>query len=100
MSAASIVLPSSTTTDPPLDGPVEHTIVATPTVDYEPFLADKKYHKTSLPTFLTSTGEQGAVYQEVFNRFSAEDYVIPRLMKDGDGKLAEEERFYLVSSAF
>ena len=99
MSAASIVLPPSATTDLPLDGPVEHTIVATPTVDYEPFLADKKYHKTSLPTFLTLTGEQGAVYQEVFNHFAAEDYVIPGL-KDGDGKLTEEERFYLVSPAF
>ena len=99
MSAASIVLPPSATTDLPLDGPVEHTIVATPTVDYEPFLADKKYHKTSLPTFLTSTEGQGAVYQEVFNYFVAEDYAILG-PKDGDGKLTEEERSCLVSSAF
>ena len=89
MSAASIVLPPSATTDLPLDGPVEHTVVATPTVDYQPFLAGK-YHKTSLPTFLTSTGEQGAVYQEVFGHFAAEDYVIPGL-KDGNWKLTEGE---------
>jgi len=45
------------------------------------------------------TQEQEAVYQEVFKYFSAEDYVIPDL-KDGDGKLTEEERFYLTYECF
>jgi len=71
-------------------------VAGTPAVDYEPFLADKKYHKTSPPEFLTLTQGQEAVYQEVFKHFSAEGYVIPDL-KDGDGKLTEEESFYLVS---
>lgn len=106
MSAASVVLPPATP-NAPLDldgtatpdvvgfeGPVEP--VAGTTVDYEPFLPDQKYHKTSPPELLTLTEEQEAVYQEVFKYFSAEDYAIPDL-KEGDGKLTEEEKFYLVS---
>ena len=71
-------------------------VAGVPAVDYEPFLADKKHHKTSPPELLTLTQEQEVVYQEVFKHFSAEDYVTPGL-KDGDGKLTEEEKFYLVS---
>ena len=108
MSATSVALPPSSTTDALLDGagitsrdivesegPIE-SMAGTPAVDYVPFLADKKYHKTSPPELLTLTQEQEAVYQEVFKHFSAEDYITPDL-KDGDGKLTEEERFYLVS---
>ena len=107
MSATSVVVPQPTTTNVSLDGgatssdilksegPAE-PVADTPAVDYEPFLADKKYHKTSPPEILTLTEEQEAVYQEVLNHFSAEDYAIPEL-KEGDGKLTEEEKFYLVS---
>lgn len=65
-------------------------------MDYEPFLPPQKYHKTSPPEFLTLTEEQDAVYQEVFNHFATEGYVIPGL-EDEDGILTEEEKFYLVS---
>lgn len=108
MSATSVVLPPPSNTSALLDdaaitspdvvrseGPVE-SVAGTPAVDYEPFLADKRYHRTSPPEFLTLTQEQEAVYQEVFKHFSAEEYVISDL-KDRDGKLTEEERFYLVS---
>ena len=108
MSATSVVLPSPSNTSALLDdaaitspdvvrseGPVE-SVAGTPAVDYEPFLADKRYHRTSPPEFLTLTQEQEAVYQEVFKHFSAEEYVISDL-KDRDGRLTEEERFYLVS---
>jgi len=110
MSAASVVLPPPTTTSVPPDGadassdivkfegPVE-PVAGTPTVDYEPFLADKKYNRVSPPDLLTLTQEQETVYQEVLKHFVAEDYVIPDL-KDGDGILTEEEKFYLVSPFF
>jgi hypothetical protein len=78
MSAASVVLSPSPTTNLPLDGPIE-PVVGKPPVDYEPFLADKKYHKTSPPDLLTLTDEQEAVYQEVLEHFAAEDYFIPDL---------------------
>jgi len=39
------------------------------------------------------------VYQEVFKHFAAEDYTIPDL-EDGEGKLTEEERFYLTHECF
>ena len=68
-------------------------------IDYEPFLADKKFNKTSPPAFLTLIEAHKTVYQEVFKHFSAEDFVIPDF-EDGDGKLTEEERYYLVSSLF
>ena len=97
MSAASVVLPPLAITDHlPLGGPVD-SVADTPAVDYEPFLADAKYHKTSPPKFLTLTEEQEAVYQEVLKHFVAEDYVIPGL-KDEGGRLTEEEKFYLVRS--
>lgn len=97
MSAASDVLPPLDNL--PLDGPVE-SVADLPAVAYEPFLADKKYHKTSPPEFLTLTEEQEAIYQEVFKHFTTDsDYVIPGL-KDGEGNLAEEEKFYLVRSTF
>ena len=83
------------------EGPLD-PVADTPTVDYEPFLPDKKYNKTSPPAFLTLTQEQETAYQEVFEHFSAEDFVIPDLgdgdLGDGDGRLTEEEEFYLVSS--
>jgi hypothetical protein len=79
-------------------GRVEPT-AGTPAVDYEPFLPDKKYHKTSPPELLTLTQEQETVYQEVLKHFSAEGYVTPDL-KDGDGKLTEEEKFFLVSPCY
>ena len=66
-------------------------------VDYEPFLPHQKHHKASPPEFLTMTEEQEAVYQEVDKHFAAEDYVIPGL-EAADGKLTEEEKFYLVSA--
>ena len=81
---------------PKSEGPVEPA-AGTSTVDYEPFLADEKHHWTSLPDILTLTQEQEAAYQEVFNHFAAEDYAVPDL-KDADGKLTEEEKFYLVST--
>jgi len=112
MSAASVVLPPPATTSAPPDGtsaspdivkfegPVE-PVAGTPTVDYEPFLADKKYNKASPPEFLTLTQEQEAVYQEVLKHFVVEGYVIPDLkLKEGDGELTEEEKFYLVSTSF
>jgi hypothetical protein len=68
-------------------------------VDYEPFLADKKYNKTSPPRFLTLTEEQEAIYREVLKYFAAEGYGIPDL-KGGDGKLTEAEKFYLVRFHF
>jgi len=80
------------------EGPID-PVADTPAVDYEPFLADEKYHKTSPPEFLTLTQEQEASYQEVLKHFSPEGYVIPAL-GEGDGKLTEEEKFYLVSLAF
>jgi hypothetical protein len=108
MSAASVVLPPATTNAPldldgtatspdvvEFEGPVE-PVADTTAVDYEPFLPDQKYHKTSPPELLTLTEEQEAVYKEVLKHFAAEDYVIPDL-KEGDGKLTEEEKFYLVS---
>ena len=110
MSAASVVFPSHSTTSVLLDGaatspdnvglegPAE-PVASTPAVDYEPFLADKKYYKTSPPGLLTLTQEQEVVYQEVFKHFAAEGYVIPDL-KGGDGNLTEEEKFYLVSPHF
>ena len=98
MSAASVVLPPPTTTTLPLDGPIE-PVTHTPTVDYEPFLPDKKYHKTSPPELLTLTEKQEAVYQEVLNHFASEGYVIPGF-EDGDGELTKEEKFYLVSPLF
>jgi len=70
-------------------------------VDCEPFLPPQKYHMTSPPEFLTLREEQDTVYQEVFKHFATEDYVIPGLTEgDGDGKLTEEEKFYLVSTFF
>lgn len=78
------------------EGPVEPT-AGTSTVDYEPFLADEKHHWTSPPDILTLTQEQEAAYQEVFNHFATEGYVVPDI-KDADGKLTEEEKFYLVST--
>ena len=98
MSAASVVLSPSTTTRMPLDEliePAANSAVA----DCEPFLPDQKYHKTSPPELLTLTKEQEAAYQEVFERFSAKDYVVPDI-KDGDGGLTEEEMFFLVSPSF
>jgi hypothetical protein len=107
MSAASVVLPPATTNAPldpdrtatpdvvEFEGPVEPAADTT-AVDYEPFLPDQKYYKTSPPELLTLTEEQETVYQEVFKHFAAEDYVIPDL-QEGDGKLTEEEKFYLVS---
>ena len=86
MSATSAVPPPSST----------NGAAGTPAVDYEPFLPDKKYHKTSPPESSTLTEEQETVYQEVLKHFSVEDYVIPNL-EDGDGKLTEREKFYLVS---
>lgn len=80
------------------EGLVE-AIAVTPAVDYEPFLADKKYNRTSPPEFLTLIEVHETIYQEVFKHFSAEDFVIPDL-EDGDGKLTEEEKYYLVSSYF
>ena len=70
-----------------------------PAVDYEPFLADKEYHKTFPPEFLTLTEEREAIYQVVLGHFAAEGYVIPGL-KDGDGELTEAEKFYLVRPSF
>lgn len=93
--ALASVLPSTTSHDLPLDAPNEPTAAA----DYEPFLPDKKYYKTSPPDVLTLEKEQEATCQKVLEHFAAEDYVIPDL-EDGDGKLTEEEKFYLVSSSF
>ena len=99
MAAASVVLPPHPTTgNLPLDGPVE-PVADAPAVDYEPFLADKKYHKTSPPKYLTLTDGQEAAYQEVLKHFAAEDFVVPGI-KGGNAKLTEEEKFYLVSSPF
>lgn len=106
MSAASVVLPPPITanhgvaTSPDIvKSEVSVEIVAgTPAVDYEPFLADKKYNKTSPPELLTLTQDQESVYQLVFKYFSSEDYVNPEL--EEDGKLTEEEKFYLVSPLF
>ena len=107
MSAASTVLPPPATTGIPLngvatspdfagsEGPVKPAAGGA-VVDYEPFLPDQKYHRTSPPELLTLTEEQDAVYQEVLKYYAAEDYVIPDL-EEGEGKLTEEERFYLVS---
>ena len=95
MSAASVVLPPSAATLLPLDDPVI-PVVDTPAVDYEPFLPDKKYTKTSPPELLTLTEKQEAIYQEVLAHFASADYVIPGV-GDADGGLTEEERFYLVS---
>ena len=80
------------------EGPVGPAADGT-VVDYEPFLPDQKYHKTSPPKLLTVTEEQDMVYQEVFKHFAAEDYAIPDI-EGGDGGLTEEERFYLVSPSF
>jgi len=99
MSAASVVPLPPVTANSPLDkGPAEPASGDALPVDYEPFLPDQKYHKTTPPEFLTLTEEQETAHQEVFKRFAVEDYVIPGL-KDGEGKLTEEERFYLVSSS-
>jgi hypothetical protein len=95
MAAASVVLPPPATTLP-LNGPVE-PVADTPTVDYEPFLADKKYHKTSPPWFLTLTEAQEATYHKVLEHFTADGYVIPGL-EGGDTELTEEEKYYLVRS--
>ena len=95
MSAAPVVLsPPLTTTKFPLDGPVE-PVTNAPAVDYDPFLAEKKYHKTSPPQFLTLTEEQEGIYQEVLKHFAAGGYVIPGF-EGVDGILTEEEKFYLV----
>ena len=107
MSSTPVILPLSAATSFPLGraatppdteglempvGPAADGAV----VDYEPFLPDQKYHKTSPPKLLTLTEEQDAVYQGVFKHFSADDYAIPGI-EGGDGGLTEEERFYLVS---
>jgi hypothetical protein len=110
MSAASVNLPPPATTSVLFDGAATRPDIVEPegpvkpvagtiAVDYEPFLPDQKYHKTSPPELLTLTEGQEAVYQEVFKHFAAEDYVVLGL-KEGDGKLAEEEKFYLVSPSF
>jgi len=99
MSAASVVSPPAAAGFPlggaadmsPDDEKSEEKVV-----DYEPFLPHQKYHKTSPPEFLTLTEEQDAIYQEVFKHFAIEDYAIPDL-KEEDGALIEEEKFYLVS---
>ena len=99
MSVASAVLPPPATAgNLPFDGPVE-SVADAPVIDYEPFLADKKFHKTSPPQFLTLTEEREVMYQEVLNHFTAEGYLIPGL-GDGDQRLTEEEKFYLVRSSF
>jgi len=99
MSAAPVVLPPPATTfNLPLDGPVE-PVPEAPAVDYEPFLPDKKYNKTSPPQFLVLTEEQETVYREVLNHFADEGYAIPGI-KNEDGKLTEEERFYLTYECF
>lgn len=97
MSAASAVL-TPPTANLPLDGPVE-SVTDTSTVDYEPFLPDTKYHKTSPPASSTLTEKQEAVYQEVLKHFATEDYVIPGLENE-DGDLTEEEKFYLTYECF
>ena len=85
-------IPLGEAADPSPDDEKSETKV----VDYEPFLPHQKYHKTSPPEFLTLTEEQDAIYQEVFEHFAAEGFVIPGL-EDEDGTLTEEEKFYLVS---
>lgn len=97
MSAASVVLPPPATTNLPVDGPVE-AVANTPAVDYEPFLPDKKFHRTSPPDSLTLTEKQEVAYQEVLKHFASQSFVVPGL-EDGDGKLTEEEKFYLVRSS-
>lgn len=98
MSAASVVLPPSAAATLPLDEPVI-PVAYTPAVDYEPFLPDKKYHKTSPPELLTLTEKQEAIYQEVLAHFASADYVIPGV-EDADGGLTEEEKFYLTYECF
>ena len=93
MSAASVVAPSPATAGFPLDGAADTALdnekSAGKVVDYEPFLPDQKYHRTSPPEFLTLTEEQNAVYQEVLEHFAVEDSVIPGI-EEGDGRLTEE----------
>jgi hypothetical protein len=91
MSAASVLLPPLAITNP-----VE-TAVDTPAVDYEPFLPDEKFHKSFPPELLTLTEKQEADYQEVLKHFASGEFAIPGI-EAGDGKLTEEEKFYLVSS--
>jgi len=102
MSSTPVVLPPSAATSFPLDGATpdaEGPPAGGAVVDYEPFLPDQKYHKTSPPKLLTVTEEQDVVYREVFKHFAAEDYAIPDI-KGGDGGLTEEERFYLTHECF
>lgn len=100
MSAASVVTSPPATAGLPLGGASDtspdNEKSEGKVVDYEPFLPDQKYHKTSPPEYLTLTEEQDAIYQEVLKHFATEGYVIPDL-RDEDGTLTEEERFYLVS---
>lgn len=101
MSAASVVLPPPMATGIPLDEKAR-SAAGDAVVDHEPFLPDQKYHKASPPEFLTLTKEQEAAYQKVFGHFAAEDYVIPDIKpsEKGDGRLMEEEKFFLVSPSF
>jgi hypothetical protein len=78
------------------ESPAKSEVPDSTAVDYEPFIPPQKYHRTSPPEFLTLSEEHQAVYQEVLKHFAAEDFVIPGIEK-GDGKLTEEEKYFLVS---